>query len=231
MAKIGKRLRALKDTTGAAEALQNLDEAVAAVVGGSGVKFDETIDVAVRLGIDPKKSDQAVRGAVVLPAGTGKTVRVAVVADESGAQAALDAGADKAGLEDLIEEIKGGKTDFDVLIATPAAMRLLAPVGKILGPRGLMPNPKTGTVNADTAIAVKNAKAGQVRYRADKGGIVHAPVGKASFAPADLKRNIESLLDSIKRAKPASSKGVYLRQLSLSATMGVAVAVDIATYR
>ena len=231
MAKIGKRLRALKDTTGAAEALQNLDEAVAAVVGGSGVKFDETIDVAVRLGIDPKKSDQAVRGAVVLPAGTGKTVRVAVVADEAGAQAALDAGADKAGLEDLIEEIKGGKTDFDVLIATPAAMRLLAPIGKILGPRGLMPNPKTGTVNADTAIAVKNAKAGQVRYRADKGGIVHAPVGKASFAPADLKRNIESLLDSIKRAKPASSKGVYLRQLSLSATMGVAVAVDIATYR
>ena len=231
MAKIGKRLRALKDTTGAAEALQNLDEAVAAVVGGSGVKFDETIDVAVRLGIDPKKSDQAVRGAVVLPAGTGKTVRVAVVADEAGAQAALDAGADKAGLEDLIEEIKGGKTDFDVLIATPAAMRLLAPIGKILGPRGLMPNPKTGTVNADTAIAVKNAKAGQVRYRADKGGIVHAPVGKASFASADLKRNIESLLDSIKRAKPASSKGVYLRQLSLSATMGVAVAVDIATYR
>ena len=231
MAKIGKRLRALKDTTGAAEALQNLDEAVAAVVGGSGVKFDETVDVAVRLGIDPKKSDQAVRGAVVLPAGTGKTVRVAVVADEAGAQAALDAGADKAGLEDLIEEIKGGKTDFDVLIATPAAMRLLAPIGKILGPRGLMPNPKTGTVNADTAIAVKNAKAGQVRYRADKGGIVHAPVGKASFAPADLKRNIESLLDSIKRAKPASSKGVYLRQLSLSATMGVAVAVDIATYR
>ncbi|MGI9347370.1 MAG: 50S ribosomal protein L1 [Gammaproteobacteria bacterium] len=231
MAKIGKRLQALKDTTGAAEALQNLDEAVAAVVGGSGVKFDETIDVAVRLGIDPKKSDQAVRGAVVLPAGTGKTVRVAVVADEAGAQAALDAGADKAGLEDLIEEIKGGKTDFDVLIATPAAMRLLAPIGKILGPRGLMPNPKTGTVNADTAIAVKNAKAGQVRYRADKGGIVHAPVGKASFAPADLKRNIESLLDSIKRAKPASSKGVYLRQLSLSATMGVAVAVDIATYR
>ena len=231
MAKIGKRLQALKDTTGAAEALQNLDEAVAAVVGGSGVKFDETIDVAVRLGIDPKKSDQAVRGAVVLPAGTGKTVRVAVVADEAGAQAALDAGADKAGLEDLIEEIKGGKTDFDVLIATPAAMRLLAPIGKILGPRGLMPNPKTRTVNADTAIAVKNAKAGQVRYRADKGGIVHAPVGKASFAPADLKRNIESLLDSIKRAKPASSKGVYLRQLSLSATMGVAVAVDIATYR
>ena len=231
MAKIGKRLQALKDTTGVAEALQNLDEAVAAVVGGSGVKFDETIDVAVRLGIDPKKSDQAVRGAVVLPAGTGKTVRVAVVADEAGAQAALDAGADKAGLEDLIEEIKGGKTDFDVLIATPAAMRLLAPIGKILGPRGLMPNPKTGTVNADTAIAVKNAKAGQVRYRADKGGIVHAPVGKASFAPADLKRNIESLLDSIKRAKPASSKGVYLRQLSLSATMGVAVAVDIATYR
>ena len=168
---------------------------------------------------------------MVLPAGTGKTVRVAVVADEAGAQAALDAGADKAGLEDLIEEIKGGKTDFDVLIATPAAMRLLAPIGKILGPRGLMPNPKTGTVNADTAIAVKNAKAGQVRYRADKGGIVHAPVGKASFAPADLKRNIESLLDSIKRAKPASSKGVYLRQLSLSATMGVAVAVDIATYR
>ncbi|MDM5148155.1 50S ribosomal protein L1 [Candidatus Persebacteraceae bacterium Df01] len=227
MAKIDKRLR---DKV-VPEKGCSLDEALAAVVGGSGVKFDETVDVAVHLGIDTKKSDQAVRGAVVMPAGTGKTVRVAVVAADADAESAREAGADRVGFEDLIEEIKGGKTDFDVLIATPTSMRHLAAAGRVLGPRGLMPNPKTGTVAAAPAEAVKNAKAGQVRYRADKAGIVHAPVGKASFTPADLKRNIESLLDSLKRAKPASSKGVYLRQLSLSSTMGRSVEPDIASYR
>ena len=201
------------------------------MAGGSGVKFDETVDVAVQLGIDPKKSDQAVRGAVVLPAGTGKTVKVAVVASGAAADAATAAGADKVGFDELIENIKQGVMDFDVLIATPEAMRKLAAVGKILGPRGLMPNPKTGTVAADPAAAVKNAKAGQVRYRADKSGIVHAAVGKVSFAPEDLKKNIESLLDSLKRAKPASSKGIYLRQLAVSSTMGRAVVADIALYR
>ena len=208
-----------------------LDEALIAMSGGSGAKFDETIDVAIQLGIDPKKSDQAVRGAVVLPAGTGKTTRVAVVVSGDGEQAAKDAGADKVGFEDLIAEIMGGATDFDVLIATPDAMRKLAPAGRILGPRGLMPNPKSGTVAADPAEAVKNAKAGQVRYRADKTGIIHASVGKASFAAADLKQNIESLIAALKRSKPSTAKGMYLRRMSVSATMGRSVAVDISAYR
>ncbi|MGI9297982.1 MAG: 50S ribosomal protein L1 [Gammaproteobacteria bacterium] len=227
MAKVCKRLqKAAMPAPGC-----GLDEALAAVVGGSGVKFDETVDVAVQLGVDTKKSDQAVRGAVVLPAGTGKTTRVAVVASGEAAQAAKDAGADKVGFDDLIEEIKGGATDFDVLIATPDAMRKLAPAGRILGPRGLMPNPKTGTVAADPATAVKNAKAGQARYRADKAGIVHAAVGRASFPAADLKQNIESLLAALKRAKPAAAKGVYLRRMSVSATMGRAATADISPYR
>ncbi len=227
MSKIGKRLQKITmPSRGCA-----LDEALSAVVGGSGVKFDETVEVAIQLGIDPKKSDQAVRGAAVLPSGTGKTVRVAVVADGDAATAATTAGADKVGFEDLIEEIKGGKMDFDVLIATPDAMRKLAAAGKILGPRGLMPNPKVGTVAADPTAAVKNAKAGQARYRADKSGIVHAAVGKASFSPDALKKNIESLLDSLKRGKPASSKGIYLRQLAVSSTMGRSAIVDIASYR
>ena len=208
-----------------------LDEALAAIVGGSGVKFTESVDVAILLGIDPKKSDQAVRGAVVLPAGSGKTTRVAVVAADDAADAAREAGADKVGFDDLIEEIKGGALDFDVLIATPDAMRKLAVAGKVLGPRGLMPNPKTGTVTADTATAVKNAKTGQVRYRADRGGIVHAAVGKVSFSADDLKRNIESLITAIKRAKPSSAKGVYLQQMAISCTMGRSVVVDISSYR
>lgn len=227
MAKVCKRLRNSQMPAPGC----GLDEALTAIVGGSGVKFDETVDVAVQLGVDTKKSDQAVRGAVVLPAGTGKTTRVAVVASGDAAKAAKDAGADKVGFEDLIEEIKGGAMDFDVLIATPDAMRKLAPAGRILGPRGLMPNPKTGTVAADPTAAVKNAKAGQARYRADKAGIVHAAVGKASFSAADLKRNIESLIAALKRAKPASAKGVYLRRMSVSATMGRAATVDISAYR
>ena len=208
-----------------------LDEALSAVVGGSGVKFDETVDVAVQLGVDTKKSDQAVRGAVVLPAGTGKTTRVAVVASGDAAESAKKAGADKVGFEDLIEEIMGGAMDFDVLIAAPDAMRKLAAAGRILGPRGLMPNPKTGTVAADPAAAVKNAKAGQARYRADKAGIVHAAVGKASFSAADLKRNIESLIAALKRARPSAAKGVYLRRMFISSTMGRSVGVDISSYR
>lgn len=208
-----------------------LDEALSAIVGGSGVKFTESVDVAISLGIDPKKSDQAVRGAVVLPAGSGKATRVAVVAADAAADAAREAGADKVGFDDLIEEIKGGAMDFDVLIATPDAMRKLAVAGKVLGPRGLMPNPKTGTVTADPATAVKNAKMGQVRYRADRGGIIHAAVGKASFSTDDLKRNIESLITAIKRAKPSSAKGIYLRQMAVSCTMGRSVVVDISSYR
>lgn len=208
-----------------------LDEALSAVAGGSGVKFDETVEVAVHLGVDTKKSDQAVRGAVVLPAGIGRTARVAVAAAGAAADAAQEAGADRVGMDDLVEEIKSGKIDFDVLIATPDAMRKLAAAGKVLGPRGLMPNPKTGTVSADPAAAVKDAKAGQVRYRADKAGIVHAGVGKASFSPEDLKTNIESLLGALKRAKPASSKGVYLRRMAVSTTMGRSAAVDVSPYR
>lgn len=225
--KICKRLQ----NKAAPDSRCTLDEALTVVSGGSGVKFDETVDVAIHLGIDVKKSDQAVRGAVVLPAGTGKTTRVAVVADGDAARAAQDAGADKVGFEDFIAEIMAGATDFDVLIATPDAMRKLAAAGRILGPRGLMPNPKTGTVAADPAAAVKDAKAGQVRYRADKGGIVHAAVGKASFPAADLKKNIESLIAALKKSKPAAAKGVYLRRMSLSATMGRAVAVDVSAYR
>lgn len=211
--------------------LVSLDEAVARVAGGSGVKFDESIDVAVHLGVDPKKSDQMVRGAMVLPAGTGRSKRVAVVGNEADCAAALAAGADMAGLDDIIAAIKDGKTDFDVLIATPMVMRQLAAVGKILGPKGLMPNPKDGTVAKDVADAVKKAKSGQVSYRCDKAGIVHASVGRASFAAADIKRNIESLLAALKRAKPSASKGVYLRRLALSATMGASVRVDVSSYR
>lgn len=227
MAKICKRLKksALPEKT------CSLDEALAALCGGSGVKFDESVDIAVHLGVDSKKSDQAVRGAAALPAGSGKTVRVGVVAAGAAAEAAKEAGADKAGFEDFIEEIKKGVLDFDVLIASPDVMHKLAAAGKILGPRGLMPNPKTGTVTADTAAAVKSAKTGQVRFRADKAGIVHAAVGKASFSPGALKQNIESLIGALKRAKPASSKGVYLRKMSLSCTMGRSVSADISSYR
>ena len=214
------------------ESVQSLADAAAAVVGGSDVKFDETVDAAVQLGVDTRKSDQAVRGAVVLPAGTGKTVRVFVVAmTDADCDAARAAGADAAGGEEIINEISAGKIAFDRLIATPDSMRQLAAVAKVLGPRGLMPNPKNGTVAKDVADAVKKMKSGQIQYRADKSGIVHAPVGKASFAADDIKRNVECLLDALKKAKPASSKGVYLCRLSLSATMGRSVRVDIVPYR
>lgn len=228
MAKAAKRFKDVALPAGECA----LPEAIAAVAGGSGVKFDEMIDIALQLGVDTRKSDQSVRGVVGLPAGIGKEVRVAVVAQKEEAQkAALAAGAERAGFEDIIADISAGKLDFDLLIAAPDAMRALAPAAKVLGPRGLMPNPKNNTVAADVGEAVKSAKAGQTRYRADKAGIVHASVGRASFAPDDIKRNIETLLDSVKKAKPASAKGVYLRRLSLSATMGRAVRVDLSPYR
>jgi len=192
-------------------------------------KFDESIDVAVNLGIDAKKSDQTVRGSVVLPAGTGKTVRVAVFAQGDKAAAAKAAGADIVGLDDLAEAIKAGKIEFDVAIASPDTMRVVGQLGQILGPRGLMPNPKVGTVTPDVAAAVKNAKAGQVQYRADKAGVVQCSIGRASFSHEQLRDNLLALVEALNKSKPASSKGVYLRKLSLSSTMGPGVRVDLAS--
>lgn len=190
-------------------------------------KFDESIDVAVNLGIDAKKSDQTVRGSVVLPAGTGKTVRVAVFAQGDKAEAARAAGADIVGLDDLAESIKAGKIEFDVAIASPDTMRVVGQLGQILGPRGLMPNPKVGTVTQDVAAAVRNAKAGQVQYRADKAGIVQCSIGRASFSPERLRDNLVALVDALNKSKPSSSKGVYLRKVSLSSTMGPGIRVDL----
>jgi len=189
-------------------------------------KFDEAVDVAVNLGIDAKKGDQTVRGSVVLPAGTGKKVRIAVFAPGDKAAAAKAAGADIVGMEDLAEQVKAGKMDFDVVIAAPEAMRVVGQLGQILGPRGLMPNPKVGTVTPDVAGAVKNAKAGQVRYRVDKAGIVHCTIGKASFEVNALKENLQALINDLQKAKPATSKGVYLKRIALSSTMGPGVVVD-----
>src|SRR5258705_115088 len=189
-------------------------------------KFNESIDVAINLGIDAKKSDQTVRGSVVLPAGTGKTVRVAVFAQGDKAKAAKDAGADLVGLDDLAAEIKGGKMDFDVVIATPDTMRVVGQLGQILGPRGLMPNPKVGTVTQDVAAAVKNAKAGQVQYRADKTGIVQCTIGRASFTADALAENLKALLDAVNKSRPSGIKGIYLKKVSVSSTMGVGVRVD-----
>jgi len=192
-------------------------------------KFDESIDLAIVLGIDAKKSDQSVRGSVVLPAGTGKTVRVAVFTQGAKADEATAAGADVVGFEDLAAKVKGGFMDFDVVIASPDAMRVVGQLGQILGPRGLMPNPKVGTVTADVAGAVRNAKAGQVQFRANKEGIVHCSVGRASFEADNLKTNIAALIDALNKSKPASVKGIYLRKVSVSSTMGIGVRVDTAT--
>jgi large subunit ribosomal protein L1 len=192
----------------------------------SQVKFSESVDVAVNLGVDPRKSDQVVRGSTVLPHGIGKTVRVAVFAQGASADAATEAGADRVGFDDLAEDIKAGKLDFDVVIASPDAMRLVGQLGKILGPRGLMPNPKVGTVTPDVAEAVRNAKAGQVRYRTDKAGIIHCPLGKADFEPVKLRENLEALLANLMRSKPSSSKGVYMRRVTVSTTMGPGLTVD-----
>jgi len=192
-------------------------------------KFDESVDVAINLGIDAKKSDQAVRGSVVLPKGTGKTKRVAVFAQGDKAKAATEAGADIVGFEDLAERIKGGNIDFDVAIAAPEAMRIVGPLGQILGPRGLMPNPRVGTVTADVVTAVKNAKAGQIQYRTDKGGIVQCTIGRASFPAESLKENLVVLIDALNKARPAGAKGIYLKKISVSSTMGIGVRVDQAS--
>jgi large subunit ribosomal protein L1 len=228
MAKLSKRKQALAaqvqpgKTVPVAEALETVKKLATA-------KFDESVDVAVILGIDAKKSDQAVRGSVVMPAGTGQKVRVAVFTQGDKVDAARAAGADIVGLEDLAEKVKAGEMDFDVAIASPDAMRVVGQLGQILGPRGLMPNPKVGTVTADVATAVKNAKAGQVQYRTDKAGIVHCSIGRASFSTEQLHENLAALIDALNKAKPASTKGVYLRKLSVASTMGPGVRVDLAS--
>ncbi|HKY01082.1 MAG TPA: 50S ribosomal protein L1 [Burkholderiales bacterium] len=228
MAKLSKRKQALVGAVDRNKPYPVLD-ALNLVKKTATAKFDESVDISVNLGIDAKKSDQLVRGSVVLPAGTGKTVRVAVFAQGDKAAAAKAAGADIVGLDDLAEQIKAGKIDFDIAIASPDTMRVVGTLGQILGPRGLMPNPKVGTVTPDVATAVKNAKAGQVQYRTDKGGIIQCAIGRASFAPEALKQNLDALIDALNKAKPAASKGIYLRKLSVSSTMGPGVRIDIAT--
>jgi len=206
-----------------------LAEALELVKKGATAKFDESVDVAVNLGIDGKKSDQSVRGSVILPAGIGKKVRVAVFTQGDKAEAARAAGADLVGLEDLAEKVKAGQMDFDVAIASPDAMRVVGQLGQILGPRGLMPNPKVGTVTPDVATAVRNAKAGQIQYRADKAGIVQCPIGRASFSAEALKQNLVALIDALNKARPSGAKGVYLRKIAVSSTMGPGVRVDVAS--
>ena len=206
--------------------LYPIEEAFALLREVSKVKFPESVEVAVNLGVDPRKSDQVVRGSTVLPNGTGKSVRVAVFAQGANAEAATAAGADRVGFEDLAADVKAGKLDFDVVIASPDAMRVVGALGQILGPRGLMPNPKVGTVTPNVADAVRNAKAGQVRYRTDKAGIIHCAIGKVSFEPAALKQNLEALIADLKKAKPSTSKGIYLKKITVSSTMGPGLVVD-----
>lgn len=225
MAKLSKRQRAINEKVDAAKQY-SIEEAVALLKDLSSVKFPETFDVSVNLGVDPRKSDQVVRGATTLPHGTGKDVRVAVFTQGANADAAKEAGADIIGMEDLAEQVKAGNMDFDVVVASPDAMRVVGQLGQILGPRGLMPNPKTGTVTPDVATAVRNAKAGQVRYRAEKGGIVHGGIGKISFEAQAIKENMEALLNDLKKSKPSSAKGIYLKKISLSTTMGPGLVID-----
>ncbi len=225
MANLSKRQKAIQGKVDRNKSYAVVD-ALTLAKEFSTAKFDESVDVAVSLGIDPRKSDQLVRGSVVLPAGTGKTVRVAVFAQGEKAEAAKAAGADIVGFDDLAADVKAGNMNFDVVIATPDAMRVVGQLGQILGPRGLMPNPKVGTVTMDVATAVANAKAGQVQYRTDKGGIVHSTIGRASFAPEKLQENLKALVDALVKAKPAASKGQYLRKISVSSTMGPGIRVD-----
>ena len=228
MAKLTKRARALREKVEPGKQYA-VEEAFALLKDISSVKFQESVDVSVNLGVDPRKSDQVVRGSTVLPNGTGKSVRVAVFAQGANADAAKEAGADVIGFEDLAAEIKGGKLDFDVVIATPDAMRVVGQLGPVLGPRGLMPNPKVGTVTPNVAEAVANAKAGQVRYRTDKGGIIHCPLGKVGFEVGALKQNLQALLADLNKAKPTAAKGVYMKKITLSTTMGPGIAVDQAS--
>ena len=225
MAKLTKRQKAIAGKIEAGKAY-NFVEAAALLTELSTVKFSESVDVAVNLGVDPRKSDQVVRSATVLPHGTGKTVRVAVFTQGPAAEAALAAGADRVGMDDLAAEMKGGDLNYDVVIASPDAMRVVGQLGQVLGPRGLMPNPKVGTVTPDVATAVKNAKAGQVRYRTDKNGIIHTSVGKIGFEADKLKENVEALIADLKRIKPASSKGIYVKRVTLSTTMGPGLVID-----
>ncbi len=228
MAKLTKRTKAFRDKVDSTK-LYSIDEALELLKSMPATKFDQSVDVSVNLGVDPRKSDQVVRGSTVMPNGTGKSVRVAVFAQGPNADAAKEAGADIVGFEDLADDIKKGNMNFDVVIASPDAMRVVGQLGQILGPRGLMPNPKVGTVTPDVAGAVKNAKAGQVRYRTDKAGIIHCVVGKVSFDVASLKTNIDALLADLNKAKPSSAKGVYFKKVSVSSTMGPGITVDKAT--
>ena len=228
MAKLGKRMRTITEKVDRTR-VYPIEEAVALLNDLAKTGFAESIDVAVNLAVDPRKSDQAVRGATTLPHGSGKAVRVAVFAQGDNADKAQAAGADAVGLEDLAERINGGELDFDVVIASPDAMRVVGALGRVLGPRGLMPNPKTGTVTSDVETAVNNAKSGQVQFRADRGGIVHGRVGTVGFEPAKIKENIEALIGDLRRARPASSKGHYLKKITLSSTMGPGLRIDEAS--
>lgn len=228
MANRSKRVRTFREQVDR-NAIVPIDEALSSLKGLSSAKFDESVDVSVNLGVDPRKSDQVVRGSTVMPNGTGKSVRVAVFAQGDAAEAAQEAGADIVGMDDLAEQVKAGNLDFDVVVAAPDAMRVVGQLGKILGPRGLMPNPKVGTVTPDVAGAVKNVKAGQVQYRTDKSGIIHCSVGKVSFEVGALRENIEALVNDLNKAKPSASKGVYLKKITVSSTMGPGVAVDKST--
>ncbi|MBL3529181.1 MAG: 50S ribosomal protein L1 [gamma proteobacterium endosymbiont of Lamellibrachia anaximandri] len=228
MAKLSKRAKAISEKVEFGK-LYAAEEAFSLLKAVSSVKFSEAVDVSINLGVDPRKSDQVVRGSSVLPHGTGKTVRVAVFAQGANADAATEAGADIVGFEDLAADVKAGKMDFDVVIASPDAMRVVGQLGQILGPRGLMPNPKVGTVTPNVAAAVKNAKAGQVRYRTDKAGIIHCSIGKVDFEPQKLKENLEFLLVDLVKAKPSAAKGVYLKKITASSTMGPGLVVDQAT--
>ena len=228
MSRSGKRMKAIREQLESGKAYA-IDEALDFLKGSSKLKFTESVDVAIRLGVDPRKSDQNVRGSTVLPNGTGKTVRVAVFAQSENAEKAKEAGADVVGMEDLHDQIKGGDLDFDVVIATPDAMRVVGKLGQVLGPRGLMPNPKVGTVSTDVTTAVKNAKAGQVRYRTDKAGIIHSTIGKADFEIDALKGNLYALITDLIKLKPASSKGTFVQKVAISTTMGPGIIVDRAT--
>jgi len=225
MAKLSKRMRATREKLQPGK-LYSIEEALTLLKEMPKAKFLESVDVAVNLGVDPRKSDQVVRSSTVLPHGTGKSVRVAVFTQGANADAAKEAGADVVGMDDLAEQVKAGNLDFDVVIASPDAMRVVGQLGQILGPRGLMPNPKVGTVTPDVATAVKNAKAGQVRYRTDKTGIIHCSIGKVDFADDALRENLQALLSDLQKAKPSSSKGVYMKRISLSTTMGSGIPVD-----
>ncbi|MEM1243279.1 MAG: 50S ribosomal protein L1 [Pseudomonadota bacterium] len=228
MVALAKRIKAIREKIEVGKSYK-IDESLSLLKELSKVKFDETIDVAVNLGVDPRKSDQVVRGATVLPHGTGRKVTVAVFAQGKQAEEAKQAGADIVGFEDLAEEVKAGNINFSIVIATPDSMRVVGTLGPILGPRGLMPNPKTGTVSADVVTAVKNAKAGQIQFRTDKNGIIHCPIGKVSFSTEHLIANLNAILNDLRKAKPSSAKGVYIKKISVSSTMGPGLTVDLSS--